>query len=153
VIIRNNIFSQNSVPIQLLSGSEAQFSIDHNLFDGPGGTYGTDPVIGNPKFVNPDGANFQLQSGSPAIDAGSSVDAPKVDFAGKARPQGAGYDLGAFEVESSTSFSWIRGFEDLKIAYQIAMEDVRKIIENSSRGSSYADTHYSNHWRQTDEYL
>jgi hypothetical protein len=97
VVVRNNIFSQNSVPIKLLSGSEAQFTIDHNLFYGSGGTYGTNPVIGDPKFVNPDGADFQLQGGSPAIDAGSPLNAPNSDFAGNARPRGAGYDIGAYE--------------------------------------------------------
>jgi hypothetical protein len=97
VIVRNNIFSQNGVPIQLLTGSESQITIDHNLFYGPGGTKGTNPVIGDPKFVNPDGADFQLQSGSPAIDAGSSLNAPNSDFAGNARPRGAGYDIGAYE--------------------------------------------------------
>jgi hypothetical protein len=97
VVIRNNIFSQNSVPVQLLSGYEAQFTLDHNLFDGSGATYGTDPVVGDPLFVNPAAADFQLQSGSPAIDAGASSNAPGDDFAGVSRPRGAGYDIGAYE--------------------------------------------------------
>ena len=35
-------------------------------------------------------------AGSPAIDNGSSIGAPTVDFDGHSRPQGAGYDIGAF---------------------------------------------------------
>ena len=97
VLIENNIFSQNTVSVQLLSGSESQFTVDHNLFYGSGGTYGTNLVIGDPKFVNPTGADFHLQSGSPAIDAGSPLNAPDSDFDGNARPQGAGYDIGAYE--------------------------------------------------------
>jgi hypothetical protein len=97
VVVRNNIFSQNTTPVQLLSGSEGQFTIDHNLFYESGGTYGTNTVIGDPKFINPVEANFQLQSSSPAIDAGSSLNAPDTDFAGNSRPRGAGYDIGAYE--------------------------------------------------------
>ncbi|MGD0613722.1 MAG: choice-of-anchor Q domain-containing protein [Anaerolineales bacterium] len=53
--------------------------------------------MGDPKFVNPTGADFHLQSGSPAIDAGSPLNAPDSDFDGNARPRGAGYSIGAYE--------------------------------------------------------
>ena len=48
-------------------------------------------------FANPSKADFHLREGSPAIDSGSAVDAPSDDFDGNSRPQGAGYDIGAFE--------------------------------------------------------
>ena len=97
VLVENNIFSQNSVNMEIISGAVAQTIIDHNLFYGPGGTGGTNPVVGNPLFVNPMGADFHLQSGSPAIDAGSSLNAPNKDYSGNLRPRGAGYDIGAYE--------------------------------------------------------
>ena len=102
LVIRNNICSQNrffqiqvEVPVQNLT-------VDHNLIDGHRGyeseIYGDDFVEDDPLFVNPSGADFHLRKGSPARDRGSSVDAPSDDFDGFYRPQGAGYDLGAFEA-------------------------------------------------------
>jgi hypothetical protein len=56
---------------------------------------------------------YALLVGSPAIDAGSPTRAPADDQRGVARPQGAGYDIGAFELISSFPFT-IAGtvFED-----------------------------------------
>jgi len=50
-----------------------------------------------PQFVDPANNDFHLQSTSPCIDVGTSEGAPSVDFDGNARPQGGGYDTGAFE--------------------------------------------------------
>jgi parallel beta-helix repeat protein len=53
-------------------------------------------------FVNPGSFDYHLLAGSPAIDSGVtglvSTSAPTTDLDGNARPQGAGYDLGAYEV-------------------------------------------------------
>lgn len=50
------------------------------------------------RSYNPDGSgDFHVQPGSPAIDHGTSFDAPSTDFDGTHRPQGAGYDIGAYE--------------------------------------------------------
>jgi hypothetical protein len=103
IIVRNNIFSQNKVSVQLLTGTESQFTIDHNLFYGSGGTYGTNLIVGDPKFVNSSGADFHLLAGSPAIDAGLSLNAPNNDFDGNVRPQGLGYDIGAYEFVSGAT--------------------------------------------------
>jgi len=59
--------------------------------------FGTNYITGNPLFVNANGGDFHIQKNSPAIDRGSSIGAPAVDFDGKSRPSGAGYDIGAFE--------------------------------------------------------
>jgi hypothetical protein len=77
-----------------------QITIDHNLINGTRGddeNDGSDVVEGDPMFSNPSGGDFHLQSGSPAIDIGSSADAPFDDYDGMPRPQGGGYDIGAFE--------------------------------------------------------
>ena len=47
-------------------------------------------------------ANFDLQTGSPAIDAGSQDGAPDDDFADNPRPQGAGVDIGAYETPGAS---------------------------------------------------
>ena len=56
----------------------------------------------DPLFVNAATADFHLQSGSSAINAGIST-SPTVttDFDGTARPQGANYDIGAFEFSGT----------------------------------------------------
>ena len=102
VIIRNNICSQN-VNYQIFDDSQCTtLSIDHNLIDSfrdemNEEVRGTDFIEGNPLFVSLSGFDFHLNSGSPAIDSGSSTGAPSFDYDGAARPNGAGVDMGAFE--------------------------------------------------------
>jgi len=74
-IIRNNIFRASSWDV----GTDPPPTMDHNI----------DSSV-DPKFVNSAAANFQLQSGSPAIDAGVST-----PFSGQTA--GAAPDCGAFE--------------------------------------------------------
>ncbi len=66
---------------------------------------------GDPLFVNAAGGDFNLKTGSPAIDGGAveaayatfqqlyGIDIRK-DKAGRARPQGAAWDMGAYEFAS-----------------------------------------------------
>jgi hypothetical protein len=66
----------------------------------------TRSVSGDPRFVDPSAGDFRLQRSSPAIDRGSPSASGVVlnDLEGTARPQGAGYDIGAFEfVQSAPS--------------------------------------------------
>jgi len=83
-IVRNNLSYGNK-------GGEARVgpgnTQDHNLF-------GVDP-----KFANPAQGDFHLTASSPAIDVGSPQDAPSTDLEGVRRPQGAGYDIGAYEFQ------------------------------------------------------
>ena len=61
----------------------------------------------DPLFQDPDGAdnvpgtlddNFHLSQSSPCVDSGTPTNAPNHDLAGDSRPQGNGYDRGAFEL-------------------------------------------------------
>jgi hypothetical protein len=52
-------------------------------------------------FVNAAAHNYQLASGSPAIDAGAAIREVTVDRQGTKRPQGKAYDVGAYERVSS----------------------------------------------------
>jgi hypothetical protein len=49
--------------------------------------------------------DFRLKEASIAIDAGTSDNAPKVDYNGFGRPQGTGFDIGAYEYGSSPTAS------------------------------------------------
>ncbi|MCP5102716.1 MAG: BACON domain-containing protein, partial [bacterium] len=106
LVIRNNIVSQN-VTFQIEvepNVSMSNLTVDHNLIHGYRNygdeIKGDNPVEGDPLFVNVSSADFHLQAGSPAIDAGSSTGAPSDDYEGNSRPQGSGYDIGAFEYQS-----------------------------------------------------
>ena len=102
--IRNNIFVGAAAGVAFSTGADigAQTIITNNLwFTGSGIPPGTANKVGqNPLFVNTAAGNFRLQTGSPAIDAGTSVvsGVVKNDFdITVARPQGAGFDMGAHE--------------------------------------------------------
>lgn len=101
LVIRNNIFSRNLLFQILLEVSVNGLSVDHNLIDGyrgyDGETKGSSFVEGNPLFLNAANGDFHLGSASPAIDNGSSLQAPNEDFDSIQRPQGSGFDIGAFE--------------------------------------------------------
>lgn len=86
VHVQNNIAWMNGYGNwSVASGSAA--TEHHNLWGG------------DPRFVNAAAGDFRLRAGSPAIDTGSAAGAPPVDLAGIARPQGAGFDIGAFEFK------------------------------------------------------
>lgn len=48
-------------------------------------------------FVNASSHNYQLADGSPALDRGVTISSVSEDRQGTTRPQGSGYDIGAFE--------------------------------------------------------
>ncbi len=58
----------------------------------------------DPKFVG--GGDYHLQSGSPAIDAGTNGSgATSVDMAGTPRPMGGGWDMGCYEGDVALLFT------------------------------------------------
>ena len=65
------------------------------------GTSGEGNIASDPMFINTLGDistwDFRLKPGSPCIDAGTSQYVPETDILGAPRPQGAGFDMGAYE--------------------------------------------------------
>jgi hypothetical protein len=61
------------------------------------GTSSNNITNSNPLFVNAAGGDFHLQSSSPAINAGLIEAIVATDCEGTTRPQGGGYDIGAYE--------------------------------------------------------
>jgi len=88
---------------ELFDGYECSTTVSHSCVQG--GYSGAANISADPHFVDGtsggDGFNLHLQSGSPCIDTGTdtSATAPAsaLDMAGVARPQGLGYDMGAYE--------------------------------------------------------
>jgi hypothetical protein len=91
-IYKNNLVFQNS---------SSDFSLQH-------GNRAAGTVSADPQFVNFTGdstGDYHLQTGSPAIGAGTSESAPATDFEGVRRPRGSACDIGAFEHASSATSS------------------------------------------------
>ncbi len=89
-----------------LVGSESYFSGDtsaiggaNDLLFGAGAapSFLSGAIAGDPMLVAPASHDFHLEPGSPAIDRGVPT-AATTDFDGNARPQGAAYDVGAYEL-------------------------------------------------------
>jgi hypothetical protein len=65
-----------------------------------GSRYPNDLWLVDPKFVNFAAKDFHLQSTSPLINAGAPLTGVTNDYDGVSRPQGAGHDIGAYELKS-----------------------------------------------------
>jgi hypothetical protein len=102
VILRNNIFFSAKYYV---GTPPATRTISHNLWFGAGAAPSLDsnPVAGDPRFVDTTVKNYRIQSLSPAIDRGFSLSGIVTDdHDGNVRPQGSGYDIGAFESSGTT---------------------------------------------------
>lgn len=106
-IVTNTIFATNTGNALYLSASAAP-AMAYNLYQGntnndyvvngvPGTPPGTGNLFADPQFVNPasDPPNFNVRSSSPAVDANPV--GLSIDYANTPRPQGPGYDIGAYE--------------------------------------------------------
>ncbi len=94
-VISNSIIWTDSNPTSgsLIIGIASGLSITYS--DVYGGYSGTGNINSDPLFVST--SDFHLQSGSPCIDTATSDGAQTSDIFGTPRPQGAGYDMGAYE--------------------------------------------------------
>ena len=94
----NNICYQTA-NFQYFDGVSGE-SCSNNLFYGSGATpsgCSTGAINVNPLFNNLTSFDFTLASNSPAINAGYAETSLKWDHNGSTRPQGSGYDVGAYE--------------------------------------------------------
>ena len=106
-IFRNNLIVQNGTGLEIATGggtTDADNPIwTNNLlsantpdYSGTASLTGANGnIVGDPLFVSEAAGNYHLLVGSPAINHGSDVGAPTVDFDGA--PRVSPVDIGAFE--------------------------------------------------------
>jgi hypothetical protein len=111
LIYNNTIYDayrQNAYPVIILSGSATGARITNNILynnavnsiadlNNTASNVIRNNLLTDPKFVNPSGGNFRLQSTSPAINTGVTLTEVTTDIDSTLRPQGGAYDIGAFE--------------------------------------------------------
>lgn len=81
--------SGTTQPLPIVSYSD----IDQASYAGINDNLSEDPL-----FVDAATANYHLQGSSPCINAGTGINAPAEDLEGIPRPQGSGFDMGAYEI-------------------------------------------------------
>ena len=95
--IQNSIVFSNRWNGSELGGGFSLYTVRYSDIGGgfiyPGGGN----ITINPLFIDAFGGNFHLSAGSPCINTGTSAGAPGDDLDGILRPQGAGFDMGAYE--------------------------------------------------------
>lgn len=103
-VIKNNIFYDPLLEIIYYDGaSRGGINIGYNnTFRSDGQStqdapYPNDLWNVDPLFLNASAGDFHLQAASPLIDRGAGLPNVPADYDGTLRPQGAGYDIGAFE--------------------------------------------------------
>jgi hypothetical protein len=87
--------------IDEIAANNNEVSVSYS--DVEGGWDGTGNIDLEPLFIDPATGDFHLQADSPCRDSGTSVGAPASDIKGTTRPQGSGYDMGAYEYAEPIS--------------------------------------------------
>lgn len=105
-IYNNTVYKNSGVGIQTGSRSSGAAVVNNISYLNAGaaivvngrGNTADHNLTTNPSFVDPAAFNFHLQAGSPAVDAGVALIEVSDDYDGVPRPQGPGFDAGAYEL-------------------------------------------------------
>jgi Right handed beta helix region len=105
-VYNNTVYNNEYIGIWCASSSgQVKNNISYGNRDraihNPSGCSAANNLTSNPLFINAATGNFRLQSGSTGINAGTNLSPDVfVDRDGVSRPQGAAYDIGAYEYSS-----------------------------------------------------
>jgi parallel beta-helix repeat protein len=108
-IFNNVLVAPNNKKINSNYNNGKSIVYDYNLHFGGNAVAltGSHLVKGDPKFVDAANNDFHLLSESPAINKGidslQGSAAPAADFDGNSRPDGGGFDIGAFEYKVASA--------------------------------------------------
>ncbi|MCU7502353.1 MAG: T9SS type A sorting domain-containing protein [Ignavibacteria bacterium] len=106
--VMNNVFYNTKELFIDTKTASSGLQIGYNSFyhtDGtlPAGTHYQGDIWGSdPKFVSLSQRDYRLQTTSALIDKGVTLSDVTADLSGTARPQGLGFDMGAYETSSSS---------------------------------------------------
>jgi parallel beta-helix repeat protein len=145
VIAKNNVFFDQPGPAISRAGNVEGHEIGYNLVyrsDGQepsGSPYPNDLWDVDPRFVDPRGGDYHLQSGSPCIDAGVALSQVADDFDGNARPQGAGIDIGPYEHAGG---ELVIDDRDVGFSTYASQDEWQKYVEPG--GEHYGNSHHYN---------
>lgn len=94
-IITNSIIWDN-IAEEIYQDSSSEPVVSY--CDVQGDYMGEGNFYGDPLFVDAENNDYHLSIGSPCIYAARASDSPAIDVEGNPRPQGYGYDIGAYEA-------------------------------------------------------
>lgn len=149
-VYRNNLIANNATGVEANFGTDADNPIwQNNLVFGNGADYAglanQTGIQGNisvdPRFRNAAALDYRLYAGSPAIDAGTALGAPTLDFDGLARPSdgnGDGvfaHDIGAFEAPTGFSREVLIG-PPAGVYFQTQRVDLTLSVQDAARATA-----------------
>jgi hypothetical protein len=118
--IENNIFYDTGTSYWFPANSAS--SGDYNLvyLSQTPPVSGSHDLIGvDPSFVDIAGGDYHLKPGSPAVDAGDDLLEVGIDYDGVLRPQGPGWDIGAFEFLPELVLWGMPGDRMIQLAWSV----------------------------------
>ena len=121
-VVRNNIFYNAGSNYWASDGGSVTGS--HNILYSTRGTidpadFPSDLVNVNPLLAQPTGDDYHLRAGSPAINAGLNVGVT-TDLEGTPRPQGGGYDIGAYEFTPVLKLTGVPRNQTIRLNWTVA---------------------------------
>lgn len=98
----------------------------------------------NPQYQDRNIGNFKLRQGSPLIDIGKTISTVTTDADGVLRPQGSGYDIGAYEYKPLTQSNLATILGELKQWHTVTLEwehstEQDEVIEPSADNNPTVD--------------
>ena len=146
-IFNNIIYGRAGKNLTGNSGSDRVLFANNIYYNGTPVVMGPNSKVADPKFVNAEAGDFRLAADSPAVDNGTKTMAPVNDILGTARPQGAGYDIGAYESEHTSTNPLVNN--ELDIEEMLKQFEFKPKFGQAVKGTPQLDGEIDAIWSQT----